>query len=383
MTAGALSLTAPTHPAALSRKISSSTQQEMLLYVGTYTSKGSKGIYVYRMNLLTGELKHLSTVEGIINPSFLTIDAGRRYLYAVNEVEDYAGKSSGAVSAFAIDKRTGNLKFLNQQSSQGGAPCYITLDRTGRFALVANYGGGSVSVLPVQADGSLGAASDVVQHKGASINPKRQASPHAHCVVLDDAGRYAYVADLGLDKVMIYRFDARQGKLVPNTQSSAATKPGAGPRHFTFHPSGRYAYVINELDSTLTAYSFDKKIGTLKEVQTVSTLPANFSGVNYCADVHVAPSGRFIYGSNRGHDSIVAFAIDKAIGRLNYVGHESTGGKTPRNFAIDPTGRWLLAANQNSDTIAVFRIDERAGKLTPTNRLTESPTPVCLKLIQA
>ena len=354
---------------------------ELTLYVGTYTSGKSEGIYLYRMNLSTGELRRFSTVRGIANPSFLAIDPQRRHLYAVNEVSDFKQKPAGAVSAFSINQQTGDLTFINQQSSLGGAPCHLTVDRTGKYVLLANYEGGNVAVLPVQRDGSLGAATDMVQHQGASVNVKRQQGPHAHCIMLDRANRYAFAVDLGIDKIMVYRFDAVSGKLTPNQAPWVSLKPGAGPRHFVFHPNDRFAYVINELDSTITAFTYTSARGALRAVQTISTLPSDFSGANDCADVQVSPSGKFLYGSNRGHDSIVVFAIDDRTGKLQYVQHEPTRGKTPRNFAIDPTERYLLVANQDSDTIHTFRIDPVQGKLTPTGLMAEVPSPVCLKLI--
>jgi 6-phosphogluconolactonase len=246
---------------------------------------------------------------------------------------------------------------------------------------VANYAGGSVSVLPIGEDGRLGELTDLVQHHGSSANPQRQKSPHPHSANLDAANRYLFVPDLGLDKIMIYRIDSPRGKLKPNDEPWARVKAGAGPRHFAFHPKGRYAYVINELDSTVTAFAFDETRGTLKEIQTVPTLPDSFTGNSTCADVHVSPSGKFLYGSNRGHDSIVIFAIDEDTGQLTYVEHEPTQGKTPRNFAIDPTGTFLLAANQNSDTVVTFRIDPVTGRLSPTGHVASVPSPVCLKLV--
>jgi 3-carboxymuconate cyclase len=353
------------------------TIHEQTLYVGTYTAGKSEGIYIYRMNMSTGELKHFNTVKGVADPSFLAIDRKRRYLYAVNELSQFAGKPGGAVSAFQIDPKTGNLKFLNQQPSLGGAPCHVTVDKTDRFVLVANYEAGNVTVLPVERDGSLGLATDTVQHHGSSVK-KEQEGPHAHCIILDDSNRYAFAADLGLDKILIYRFDSKRGKLTPNRQPWVQVKPGAGPRHFTFHPNGRYAYVIDELDSTFTAFSCNGATGTLKELQAVSTLPSDFSGVNSCAELSVSPSGRFLYGSNRGHNSIVSFAINESTGKLTYLEHVPTQGKTPRNFTIDPTGNFLLAANQESDTVVTFRIDSQTGRLKATGHVAEIPTPVCL-----
>jgi 6-phosphogluconolactonase len=352
--------------------------QSLTLYIGTYTSGKSKGIYIYTVNAHSGELKYENTVEGVIDPSFLAIDRERRFLYAVNELDQFEGKPSGALSAFSIDRKTGDLHLLNQQPSLGGSPCHLILDATGSFLLVANYGGGNVSVFPVRSDGSLGSAIEMVQHHGSGANEERQSAPHAHCIVLDRSNRYAFVADLGLDKIMIYDFDAKAGKLKPARQPWAQLKPGAGPRHFVFDRNGRYAYVINELDSTLTAFKYEAASGTLQAMQTVSTLPIGFSGNNSCAELLVSPSGRFLYGSNRGHDSIVVFAINQSTGKLTYVEHASTQGKTPRNFTIDPNGRFLFVANQQSNTIVTLRIDTATGRLQPTGLVAEVPTPVCL-----
>jgi 6-phosphogluconolactonase len=257
----------------------------------------------------------------------------------------------------------------------------VIVDKTGKCVLTANYSGGSISAFPVKSDGSLGELSDLIQHQGSSVNPKRQKEPHAHTIILDDANRFAFCADLGMDKVMIYKLDAKRGKLTPNTQAFAVVKPGAGPRHFKIHPNNKFAYVINELDETVTAFAFDRTKGTLKEIQTISTLPTDFTGTSYCADIHVHPSGKFLYGSNRGHDSIVVFAIDEARGTLSFVQHQSTLGQWPRNFAVDPTGQFLLVANQNTNNIVVFRLNPQNGQLLPTGHALELPAPVCLQLI--
>lgn len=362
-------------PASLSAKSS-----ELLAYVGTYTNKGSKGIYVCKFDLSTGELKPFSNIQSD-SPAFLAIDRKRKFLYAANEIGQFQGKSSGAVSAFSINQKTGELTFLNQQATNSPGPCSVIVDKTGKCVLSANYSGGSVSVFTTKADGSLNEVSDLVQHQGSSINPNRQKEPHAHTIIVDDSNRFAFCADLGLDKVMIYKLDAKKGKLTPNTSAFTSVKPGAGPRHFKIHPNNKFAYVINELDETVTAFAFDKKQGTLTEIQAISTLPADFTGTSYCADVHIHPSGRFLYGSNRGHDSIVVFAIDPASGKLSFVEHQSTQGKWPRNFAVDPTGQFLLVANQNTDNIVSFRIDAQTGKLTPTGKTVEISQPVCIKLI--
>lgn len=352
---------------------------ELLVYVGTYTSGKSEGLYLFKLNLTSGKLEQIGTTKGVKDPSFLALAPSRRYLYAVNEVEEFSGKKSGALSAFAVDGRSGELRLLNQQPSLGGAPCYVVVDRGGTFVLVANYTGGSVAVLPVRGDGSLGEATDMKQDQGSSINAERQEGPHAHCIVLDPDNRFAYACDLGIDKIMIFRFDRRRGKLIPAGNPWVQVKPGAGPRHLTFHPGGKYVYVVNELHATVTAFAQDRAEGNLKELQTVSTMPEGFTGANTSADIHVSPDGRFLYCSNRGHDSIAAFKVDAGNGRLSLIAHESTGGKTPRNFAIDPTGAFLLVANQNSDNIVTFRRDEKTGRLSATGHVAEVPSPVCLK----
>jgi 6-phosphogluconolactonase len=267
--------------------------------------------------------------------------------------------------------------LLNEQATQGADPCHLTLDRKGKTLLVANYTGGSITALPVRSDGTLGMATEVKQHEGSSIK-EQQKGPHAHCIILDAAERYALAADLGIDKVMIYQLDPRTGKLTPGKQPSADLQQGAGPRHLKFHPNGKYLYVINELDSTMTAFKYNGLQGTLTHIDTVSTLPSDFSGVSYCADVHVSRSGRFLYGSNRGHNSIVVFEIDQRTGKLKQLEHVSTEGDWPRNFTIDPSGRFLLVANQRSDKVVTFSINQPTGRLKPTGHVAEIPVPVCL-----
>ena len=349
------------------------------LYVGTYTGGKSEGIYRLQLDRKTGELKKLGATSGVKNPSFLAIHPSGRYLYCVCEVDDF-GKGAGGISAFAIDK-SGELKLLNQESSVGGGPCHLVVDKTGKNVLAANYGGGSVCVLPIGADGRLGKATAFVQHKGSSVDKGRQEAPHAHSINLDAANRFAFVADLGLDKVLVYRFDAKKGTLTPNDPPAASVKPGSGPRHFAFHPSGRSAYVINEMNCTVTAFNYDANKGVLTETQTISTLPRPLADGDSTAEVQVHPSGKFLYGSNRGHNSIAIFSIDSDSGRLTTVGNQSTEGKTPRNFAIDPSGAFLLAENQDSDTIVVFRVDPKTGKLTSTGHKIEVPMPVCVKFL--
>ena len=344
---------------------------EHTLYIGTYTSGKSEGIYVYKMDPVTGALKPAGSIRSE-NPSFLALDAAKRFLYAVNETP------TGAVSSFRIDPATRQLTLLNQQPSAGADPCHLMVDQRGKSLLLANYSSGTVSVLPIQRDGSLGAAIDVKQHEGSGPR-EQQKSAHAHCIKLDRANRFAVAADLGADKVMIYRFNPASGKLGTAQQPSAMLHPGAGPRHLTFHPNGKYLYVINELDSSLTTFRYDPAKGTLTPFETVSTLPRDFVGTSYCADIHISKSGRFLYGSNRGHNSIVVFAIDPRTARLSLAQHVSTEGNWPRNFVIDPTGQFLLVANQRSDNVVVFRIDAKTGQLTPTGHAAEIPVPVCLQ----
>ena len=355
------------------------SNEDRVLYVGTYTAGKSEGIYVYRFDSNTGALSRSSATMST-NPSFLTIDRSKRFLYAVNEVGEYAGKPGGAVSAFEIDRDTSNLRLLNEQATQGADPCYLSVDTKKKTLLVANYTGGSVSVVPLRSDGTLNVVTDVKQHEGSG--PKeQQKGPHAHCIVFDRLERHALAANLGTDKVMIYQFDRATGKLNPGQQPFAELKPGAGPRHLSFHPSGRYVYVINELDSTMSAFKYNELNGTLTMIETVSTLPTDFSGVSFCADVHVSPSGKYLYGSNRGHNSIVVFEIDPGSGKLTLVEHVSTEGNWPRNFTLDPSGQFLLVANQRSENVVVFSIDAATGQLKPTGVNEQIPSPVCLKFL--
>lgn len=364
--------------------MSSQGPDEMLVYVGTYTTRESfvdgkaAGIHVLRLDPASGALRQVAVSAPAVNPSFLVLHPSGRFLFTVNEVYTADG---GAVSAYAIDAGSGRLTFLNQQPSHGGAPCHLALAGDGRALLVANYQTGSVAVLPVGGDGRLGPASDVLQHVGSSVHAERQRGPHAHSLTFDLSGRYVFVCDLGLDKILVYRFDGEHGTLLPHTTPWAEVRAGAGPRHLDIHSDGRWVYAINELDSTIDVFAFDGDAGTLRPLQHVSTLPADFRGTNHCADIHVAPSGRFVYGSNRGHDSIAIFAVDGSTGRLSPIGHASTQGRTPRNFAIDPTGTWLFAANQDSDSIVPFWIDPANGRLEPAGSPVAVPTPVCVRLL--
>lgn len=356
---------------------------ETWVYVGTYTGKESKGIYRLKLDLSDGALENEGVVAEVKNPSFLAIDPKGRRLYSVAEIETFEGKKAGGVAAFEIDPDSGALSKLNEQSSGGPGPCHLVVDRLGKAVLVANYGGGSVAVLPIDPDGRLEPASAFVQHEGRSVNPRRQEKPHAHSINVDPSNRYAFVADLGVDKVFVYRFNADDGALEPNDPPFVATPPGGGPRHFALHPSGKFAYANNELTSSVNAFAYDAGVGALTLLQTVSTLPpeSRDDSDNTTAEVQVHPSGRFVYVSNRGHDSIAVFKVDEDSGKLEIFEYTPTGGKVPRNFGIDPTGRFLLAANQDSDNVVVFRIDEEKGGLTPTRVEVEAPTPVCIKFL--
>ena len=355
---------------------------EVRVYVGTYTSGESKGIYRLRLDLASGALVAEGEPTTAVSPSWVILDGDRRFLYAVNETGDGPSDPAGGVSAFAVDDKSGALTFLDRQPSGGPAPCHLAIDRTGRHLLVANYWGGSVSVFPIGRDGKLGAASAVVQHTGGTREPGRDPGPHAHAVELTADNRFALVADLGRDEVMVYRFDAARGALTPHDPPALAMEKGAGPRHLAFHPDGRHLFVINELDSTVSVLTYDPGKGTLAAIQKVSTLPAGFEGKNSTAEVVVTADGRFLYGSNRGHDSIAVFAIDPSTRKLTAIGHQPTLGKTPRNFALDPTGRYLLAANQGSDSIVVFRVDGESGKLSPVGSPFRVPRPVSLAMLR-
>lgn len=361
------------------------------VYVGTYTQpilfgtgnilagKG-KGIYCYELESETGDLQLVSENTGIANPSYLTLDNNRRFLYAVNELKMYAGKASGAVSAFALDPDTRQLTFLNQRATEGTDPCHVVVNAGNDHVYVANYMSGSVCVLPIEADGTLGEASQVIQHEGSSVNSDRQSGPHAHSTIFDATHQYALVADLGLDKLMTYKTDANRGTLTPNDRPFHQTDPGSGPRNGVFSADGRFFYLVNELTSSLSVLAFNAQTGRFAWLQTVPTvLDPDFTAENTCADVHLLPNGKFLYASNRGQNTIVIYRIDPDTGLLAFCGTEPCGGEIPRSFAIDPSGKILLAANQNTDNLVAFKIDPDNGTLT---RLSETavPTPVCVRI---
>lgn len=350
------------------------------VYVGTYTDGTSRGIYRFDFDAASGRTTAPVLAAEATNPSFLALHPSGRFLYAVGETPSFEGAKSGAVSAFSVDPESGDLRLLNQQRSEGAGPCHLVVDASGRNLLVANYGSGTVAVLPVEADGRLRPASSVQTHEGSGPVAGRQDKPHAHGVYLDASQRFAFAPDLGADRVFVYRFDAENGTLEPH--GAAALEPGSGPRHLAFHPDGTHAYVINELRSTITAFGYDPARGVLSLLETLTTLPAGFSGASWTAEVEVSPDGRFVYGSNRGHDSLAVFRVEAGTGKLALAGHVPVGGRTPRHFAIDPSGGFILAGHQGSGTIAVLRIDAASGLPTLLGAPVSVDKPVCLLAVR-
>lgn len=351
-------------------------EDSLSVYVGTYTDGTSRGIYRFSLDPASGTAGAPLLAAEARNPSFLALHPSGRFLYAVSELDELAGAPTGAVLAFAIDSATGALTLLNQQPSGGGAPCHLAVDRSGRNLLVANYGSGSVALLRIGDDGRLAPAATLHRHAGSGPNPARQQAPHAHGITLDPAQRFAFAPDLGADRVFAYRFDAARGSLEPH--GAVALEPGAGPRHLAFHPNGRSAYVINELANTIAAFAYDPAQGALSPLQTLGTLPEGFAGKSYTAELEVSPDGRFLYGSNRGHDSLVVFRVDALSGRLARAGDVPVGGSWPRHFAIAPGGRLLLAARQRAGTIGFFRLDPASGLPSPIGSEVAIDRPACL-----
>jgi 6-phosphogluconolactonase len=356
------------------------TPEDYLLYVGTNVAgEQDNTIFLYRVSPATGAFTRVSAQRGGASPTYLTLTPNRRFLYAVSETQTYKGAPGGGVSTFAVDQKSGDLKLLNQQPSNGASPCYISLDRTNKTVMVANYLGGNVSAYPVQADGQLGAPT-TDQQTGSGPHKNQNAS-HAHCLLPDHANKFAFAVNLGTDQVYAYRLDPAAGKLTRQPEPAFVAKPGAGPRHLTFHPDGKHAYLINELNSTITSLAYEAAAGRFRELQTVSALPAGYVGNNSCADIHVAPNGLFLYASNRGHNSIAVFAIDSNNGTIVPIQDVDTQGKTPRNFTLDLSGRLLLVANQNSNNVVSYRVDPQSGLLTPTGQSTEVPSPMFLQVV--
>ena len=355
--------------------------EEHQLFIGTYTRGGSasKGIYTCTFDDSTGKLSQPSLAVEADNPSFLAVHPSKDLLFACIETNDFGGEPTGAISSFRIDRDTNTLTLLNQQPTSGGAPCHCNVDATGKFLLVANYLGGNVAVFPINENGTLSKRSCLINHVGKGPNSQRQEAPHAHSVNLSFDSRFAYVADLGIDRIMIYRFDSQEGRLIPSAVDSVSIRPGGGPRHFSIHPSGKFAYTNNELTCETTVFARDNQSGGLTPIQTISTLPDGYDGRKSTAECLVHPSGKFLYVSNRGHDSIAAYSIDSDSGRLTLIEIEKTGGQEPRNFIVVANGKWLIAENQNSDTIVVFKIGED-GSLAATDSTIKVGKPVCIRI---
>ena len=351
-------------------------QKDYYLLVGTYTKGKSTGMYVYNFDKKTGSAKIVDSVQSP-NPSYIAVAPNQKYVYAVSETQ--RGDYSGKVRSFSFNKKTGKLNFINEVPSVGDNPCYIIVDKTGRWAIVANYSSGTLAVLPIRDDGSLGEAVSHNRHWGKGINAQRQEAPHVHSTVLSPDNKYLFVQDLGIDKIIIYSFNENSGAIVPT--DSVKVQEGSGPRHFTFHPNKKWAYLVQEMSGTVSSFGYQK--GKLKNIQTISALPPGFTKFFSGADIHASEDGRFLYASTRDSANIITiFKIDQKTGKLTAVGHQSVFGKTPRNFNFDPRGDYLLVANQNSDSIVTFKINHQNGMLTDTGNRIDVGNPVCIKWIE-
>ena len=380
-----VALTAALATPMIAAEKNSPAPKEFFVYFGTYTGPKSKGIYRSRLDVVTGKLSPAEVAAECSSPAFLAVHPTGKFLYAIDESSDPATKPGRGLAAYSLDQKIGALALLNQQTAGGSGPCHLAVDHAGQSVLVANYGGGSVAAVPLQPDGRLGALGTFIQHTGSSVNATRQKGPHAHVIVVAPDNRFALTADLGLDKILVYRLDAAKGTLAANTPAFATVPPGSGPRHLAFHPGGKFVYVINEMLCTMSVFRYEAARGELTELQSISTLPPGEAvqpGTS-TAEVVVHPSGKFLIGSNRGHNTIAVFAIDQKTGRLTHIENQPTLGKTPRHFAVDPTGTWLLAENQDSDNVVVFRIDQKSGRLAPTGQSLAVPSPVCAVFVAA
>lgn len=350
-----------------------------ILYVGTYADRGSEGIYVLEFNRATGVLSEIQTVTDKQSPTFLEVHPNGKYLYAAYREGMTEGDENGTVTAFTIDPSSGKLTRLNEQSSAGQGPCHVSVDPKGRFVYVSNYGGGNLAVYPIQQDGSLGTATDIIRHAGSSVHPERQKKAYMHSMIPTKDGKFVYASDLGIDKIMIYAVDQKRGKLSPASKPFVENVPGSGPRHLALHPSGNYAFSLEELTSTVASFTVDPSTGALHPLEQVDMLPEDFEGSSSAADIHISPDGKFLYASNRGHDSLVIYAIDAGTGKLTYVGHESNRIAHPRNFCIDEKGEYIFVANRDNDNVVVFRRDQNTGKLNFTGQEAKVPAAVCIQ----
>jgi 6-phosphogluconolactonase len=358
-----------------------SQSSEEFLYIGTYTNPGEKGIYVFRFDRENSSLVPVKTYGELESPSFLTLHPNGNYLYSVNRGTVIPDKKWGSVSSYSINPADGSLTHLNDQPTFGSESCHVSMDSKGRLVFVSNYTTGNIVVFPVLEDGKLGTLSDAHQHSGQSVNPGRQEGPHAHCAIVSPDDKHVYVVDLGIDKIKAYEIDYKGKKIIPLPEKDGQSKPGTGPRHITFNEEGNYAYVIEELSSSISVYKRDLETGALLPVQHIKTIPENYGETNYCADIHLDPSGKYLYGSNRGHDSLAIFKVDQTDGKLELIGFQPVMGKWPRNFLVDPKGHYVFVANQNSDNLVIFRINPGNGKLTPTGTEMSIPNPVCVKIL--
>ncbi len=358
------------------------TEQGPLLLIGTYTEpkeSNSEGVYIYRMDGSSGKLSYETVIRDMPNVSFMAVHPQSGLIYAVNETKEFQGQSGGGVSVIAFNSSTNSFHVLDQQSSGGQNPCYISIEKTGRFALVANYESGSVAMLPIQADGRLKPPSDVILHVGSSVHPERQTGPHTHCIIPDPTNRFAIAVDLGMDKLVVYHIDFEFGKL--HKHSEVAVEAGAGPRHLIFDSRGQYAFLLNELNSTVNVYHYNHEMASFHQLQTISTLPEDFTGENYCADIHLSLDEKHLYASNRQHDSLVCFKVDADKGKLTYQSRISSNGREPRIFALAPSGRFIVAVHQKSNNAVIFRIDPDTGDLSHTGSEAQVDMPVHVKFI--
>jgi 6-phosphogluconolactonase len=352
------------------------------VYIGTYSEPGEPGLFVYEFNRNEGSLKIVQEVAGMESPSYLEINPNGKFLYSANRSSVIPDKPWGSISAFKIDQLTGRINHINDQPSFGSESCHVSIDSQGRLLFVANYTTGNVCVYPINSDGSLGTISSSVQHTGSSINKSRQEGPHAHCTTVSPDNNFLYVTDLGIDRIKANKIDYEKNILIPISESDGLVEKGSGPRHFTIHPNEKFAYVIEELSSSITFFDYNKEDGSLTVKQSIKTIPVEFNDINYCADIHISPSGKYLYGSNRGHNSLAIFSIDQDNGMLSIVDYQPTFGEWPRNFLIDPDGDFIFVANQNSDNLVIFKVNTQSGKLTKTGEVTDIQNPVCIKLLK-